>query len=136
MTWLRSRLFRKPESGQGTIEYLGVAVLIAVLIASLAVAPVAPKLGTAIKDTVCKVAQPVLGGSCDSSEEKEPTPEDYMMECPVLTETNRHGSEVDVMFFTLGSGVTMKVTEMSDGSAEVQLIGDITAGANLEAAKA
>lgn len=135
MTWLRSRLFRKPQSGQGTIEYLGVAVLISVLIASLAVAPVAPKLGTAIKDTVCKVAQPVLGGSCNSSEEKERTPEDYMMECPVVTQTNRHGSKVDVLFFSLGSGVTMKVTEMSDGTAEVQLIGDVNAGANFELGK-
>lgn len=136
MTWLRSRLFRKPDSGQGTIEYLGVAVLISVLIASLATVPVAPTLGTAIKDTICKVAQPVLGGTCNSSEEKEPTPEDYMMECPVLTQKQRHGSEVDVLVFTLGSGVSMKVTEMSDGTAEVQLIGDVTAGANLEAAKA
>lgn len=136
MTWLRSRLFRKPESGQGTIEYLGVAVLISVLIASLAVAPVAPKLGTAIKDTVCKVAQPVLGGSCNSSDEKQRTPEDYMMECPVLAQTDRRGSKVDVLFVTVGGGMTMKVTEMSDGTAEVQLIGDVTAGANFEAAKA
>lgn len=136
MTWLRSRLFRKPDSGQGTIEYLGVAVLISVLIASLAVAPVAPKLGTAIKDTVCKIAQPVLGGSCNSSQEKEPTPEGYMVECPVVTQTNRHGSKVEVLYFSLGSGVTMKVTEMSDGTAEVQLIGDVNAGASLEAAKA
>lgn len=136
MTWLRSRLFGKFESGQGTIEYLGVAVLISVLIASLVTVPVAPKLGTAIKDTICKVAQPVLGGSCDSSEEKEPTPEDYMTECPVLTQKQRHGSEVDVLWFTVGSGMSMKVTEMSDGTAEVQLIGDVTAGANLEAAKA
>lgn len=136
MMWLRSRLFRKPESGQGTIEYLGVAVLISVLIAALVVAPVAPTLGTAIKDTVCKVAQPVLGGSCNSSEEKEPTPEDYMMECPVLTQTDRRGSEVDIAYVTLGGGTTLKVTKMSDGTAEVQLIGDATLGANFEAGKA
>lgn len=134
MTWLRSHLFRKPESGQGTIEYVGVAVLISVLIASLAVAPVAPKLGTAIKDTICKVAQPVLGGTCEG-QEPERSPEDYMPTCTVATDGRKTGSTLDVWIIKVGQDVSMKVEENSDGTAKVTLVTSGKGGVSLDVAK-
>lgn len=134
MTWLRSRLFGKSDSGQGTIEYVGVAVLIAVLIAALAVAPVAPKLGAAIKDTVCKVAQPVLGGSCETRE-AERSPEDYMPTCTVATDGRKTGSTLGVWIFEVGQDVSMKVEENSDGTAKVTLVTSGKGGVSLDIAK-
>lgn len=135
MKWIRLCLLRQRQSGQGTIEYLGVAVLISVLIASLAVTPVAPTLGTAIKDTVCKVAQPVLGGTCNSSEKHEHSPEDYMMECPVSAESRTKGTVEDVLYFSTHHGYTFKLTKYSDGTSTVEVVGYLGWGANLEATK-
>lgn len=143
MMWLRSRLVRERQSGQGTIEYLGVAVLISVLTASLAVAPVAPTLGTAIKDTVCKVAQPVLGGTCSSSngDENEGSDEapqpyaDHMMECPISSTSGSKGTTENAMIFTTKHGMKYKVKKNSDGTGDITVLGYGGYGGNVEAGK-
>lgn len=143
MMWLRSRLVRERQSGQGTIEYLGVAVLISVLIASLAVAPVAPTLGTAIKDTVCKVAQPVLGGTCSSSNGDEnegsdevPQPyEDYMMECPISSTSGSNSTATNESIKSEKYGMEFNIRKNSDGTGDVEVRGYGGRGGNLEAGK-
>ena len=128
--WSRAR-----EAGQGTIEYIGIAVAAGLIIAGLLAVPFGPRMASGINDIICGIfsESPFGGTSCAS--QKPITPEDYMTECPVLTTDQRRGSEVDIAFVTLGSGVSMKVVKMSDGTAQVSLIGDVTAGANFEAAK-
>ena len=143
MMWLKSRLARERQSGQGTIEYLGVAVLISVLIASLAVAPVAPTLGTAIKDTVCKVSQPVLGGTCNSSsgdenersDEASQPYEDYMMECPISSTSGSKGTATNEMIKSEKYGMEFHIRKNSDGTGDVEVRGYGGRGGNLEAGK-
>lgn len=136
MFTLQKRLARLRESGQGTIEYLGIAVCISVLIASLSVSmtPVGQNLGSSIQKVICQIASPVTGANCGDPENYDP--EEYMVNCPVIGDSQQRGSAFDVAFVSLGGGMTLKVVKMSDGTAQVSLIGDVSAGAKYELAKA
>lgn len=55
MRTLTSRVQKLRQKGQGTLEYLGIAVLIAVLIAGLATFPIGDAISKGLRGTICKI---------------------------------------------------------------------------------
>lgn len=56
MRTLRTRLKNLSQRGQGTIEYLGIGVLISVLIAALVTFPVGDAIGKGLRGVVCQIS--------------------------------------------------------------------------------
>lgn len=55
MRTLLLRVQKSRQKGQGTLEYLGIAVLIAVLIAGLVTVPVGDAIGKGLRGVICKI---------------------------------------------------------------------------------
>lgn len=56
MSTIRARLKSLAQQGQGTIEYLGIGVLIAVLIAALVTFPIGDAIGKGLRGVVCQIS--------------------------------------------------------------------------------
>lgn len=56
MSTIRTRLKRLAQRGQGTIEYLGIGVLISVLIAALVTFPVGDAIGKGLRGVICQIS--------------------------------------------------------------------------------
>jgi|GEM_PF-2080470 len=55
MSTIRARLKSLAQRGQGTIEYLGIGVLISVLIAALVTFPIGDAIGKGLRGVVCQI---------------------------------------------------------------------------------
>lgn len=67
MQHLKHRLHARAQKGQGTIEYLGIAVLISVLVGALVTFPIGDRIGQAIEATACKVFHSAQGSDSRTS---------------------------------------------------------------------
>ena len=56
MSTIRARLKNLAQQGQGTIEYLGIGVLISVLIAALVTFPIGDAIGKGLRGVVCQIS--------------------------------------------------------------------------------
>ena len=77
MSTIRTRLKNLSQRGQGTIEYLGIGVLICVLVAALVAFPVGDAIGKGVRGVVCQishVASPSSTFDGTSRENTSPAP--------------------------------------------------------------
>lgn len=77
MSTIRARLKRLAQRGQGTIEYLGIGVLISVLIAALVTFPIGDAIGKGLRGVVCQIthaASPSATFDGTSRENTSPVP--------------------------------------------------------------
>lgn len=73
MRTLRTRLKNLSQRGQGTIEYLGIGVLISVLIAALVTFPVGDAIGKGLRGVVCQISHAASPSSTFDGTSRENT---------------------------------------------------------------
>ena len=107
------------ERGAGTLEYIGVATLIAAVFAALAVVPLAPNLSSALRDAVCKITNQ---GSCDYARP--------VVRCTTGSRDRTVGASVTAFFVKAGHDDKYTLTTYGDGTAEIALADSYQLGAS------
>jgi hypothetical protein len=98
------------DRGSGTLEYVGVATLIAAVFAALAVIPLAPSMAESLRESLCTITHQ---SSCGYA---RPT-----VRCTTATRDRTVGASVTAFFVKGGHDDKYTVTTYGDGTAEVAL---------------
>lgn len=115
----------RSEIGSGSLEFVGVVILAAVLVAAGvgAVASSSP----AIKETVWAQICRITGGECPAGE--APSNTAYKpADCAIHTSDNSINANVDVAFVRLAGGGTVRRINKSNGEVEITLLNEGRAG--------
>jgi Flp pilus assembly pilin Flp len=112
----------RDDSGQATIEHLGLVALVAiVLLAAGAIAAVAgPGLSNRVTTAMQRALCTVVGQQCPTLEQ-EP--------CPLLRTDRTLATRISVGWLRLGNDRALAIERRSDGTYEINLIEGIGAGA-------
>lgn len=126
------------ERGAGTLEYLGVAVVAAVIIAALLMVPMGPKMAEGVRSIVCGISahSPWGAGGC-SDDANTPQP------CTIASSENSRESGLGVsvripkipilkVSGEAGDGTAVMLEETSDGEYIVTVADSVYGGAGLE----
>ena len=107
------------QSGQGTIEWLGVLLVVAVLLG--VVVTLVPSLAPTIRqNTICAVQRVFqMSSSCQASPGNKPSNE---VVCATSTQTNVASDEVSVLFVKADNNHTLIKTTYSDGEVQYTLV--------------
>lgn len=117
---MHRRRFPARQSGQGTIEYIGIAVIAAIIIAGIVAAPLAPNMTSGLEKIICGVLKNSPFGGKGVCSPPEPP------KCITATDSARNGSEAGIKVVNFKSGQGYKVTYYSDGSADLVETDDYT----------
>ncbi|MQA83304.1 MAG: hypothetical protein GEV03_01405 [Streptosporangiales bacterium] len=120
------------DSGQNTLEHMGLAVLVAVVVVlALASAPALRDLAGNFTQAVCRVVSAVGGGGgCAGSLPPEARPHEYYRPdaCLVSSSANTYGATGAIAVVTVGKEVSFLVERMSDGTVKVTAVQAGSAG--------
>lgn len=105
----RARRSSGRDEGAGVIEYIGVATVVALIVAALLVMPLGATLSGAVKQAICKLTN----GSCGYD---RPVPK-----CTTATRDRTVGAAATVFFVKGGHDDKYVIIEYGDGTAEVRL---------------
>jgi hypothetical protein len=108
--------------GQGTVEYLAVVLLVALVAgagAAVAAGGAGPGIATAVPRQLIRALCVVRGGACDRDRAA----------CPVRSQTTRAGATVTVAFVKLGRHHLLLREERSDRSVVLTLVEERSGGA-------
>lgn len=112
---LRSARGGSGERGAGSLEYVGLAVVVSVIIAGLVAVPWMPRVTTGIQGVICSILSHVPGGgSCGEGDDVAMTDEDFVPECTIGRNTVSRDSSIIIGPGNGGSGVTL-ITEQIVG---------------------
>ena len=113
---LRRRGLRLDDRGAGTLEYLGVVAVVAVLVGALVLGFVNSHYGENLSAQLCKLTSAVGGGSCPVPP-AERSPEDYIPpdECVVWSNGEDSSTGLTVVVDVQG-GETWVIEELGDGT--------------------
>lgn len=129
-----SRPVRAPgagkERGAGTLEYIGVAVTAALIIAALLMVPMGPKMADGVRSIICGISSHSPwgdGGDCGGNDPNTPP------RCMVASNENSRESglgasvrvpKVPILKFSgeIGDGVAVVLEETSDGDYTVSVV--------------
>jgi hypothetical protein len=106
------------DRGSGTLEYVGVAAMVGVILAALLVIPLAPTLSGAVRQVICKITQ----GDCGYARPK--------INCTLATRDRTVGAAATAFFVKVGHDDTYTITTFGDGKAEVALADGYQLGAS------
>ncbi|WP_293878872.1 hypothetical protein [uncultured Brevibacterium sp.] len=121
---MHRRRFPARQSGQGTIEYIGIAVIAAIIIAGIIATPMAPNMTSGLEKIICGVLKnSPFGGPEMCSPPKPP-------KCITATNSTRNGNEAGIKVVSFKSGQGYTVTEYSDGSVDVAITDDYSIEGN------
>lgn len=122
------------ERGAGTLEYLGIAVVAAVIILALVAVPWLPQITAGFNNTICRITSNLPGGI--SCEEQDPmTEEEYQPRC-VLSRGSQSGNiNGSVVVVDESGGASMAIEERSDGDYAVTLMDEHGIGLSFELLK-
>ena len=134
MQLLRRRLGVADDRGAGTVEYLGVILLVVAVVASLLMS--ATPVGQNIAAKICEALGTTCGTPAGSDVTAGPKPQPTDP-CTVSSSTQTGEAGVEIAFVDLGAGGTLIVEKLSDGTWDVTRINAGKAGvkADLVAAK-
>lgn len=121
---MHRRRFPARQSGQGTIEYIGIAVIAAIIIAGIIAVPMAPNMTSGLEKIICGVLKNSPFGSPEACSPPKPP------KCVVSTNSTRNGNEVGIKVVSFKSGQGYTVTEYSDGSVDVAITDDYSVEGN------
>lgn len=109
------------ETGNATIEYVGITALVATLVLAvlLAAGAAGVDVAGAFRNAVCGV----LGMDCDVTD-GELSAQRMPEQCVVATNLMAGEGSVDVAVVTLGGGASMLMTRLSDGTYTVTLFNE------------
>lgn len=111
MTRSRRRWVAGPaDRGSGTLEYVGVATLIAVVFAALTIAPLAPNLAESLRQSICRITNQSPCGYARP-----------VVRCTTATRDRTVGATVTAFFVKAGHDDKYTVTEFGDGTTEIAL---------------
>lgn len=121
---------RGAEAGQGSLEYLATIVVASVLTVAVLLSFTGSGFGDRIAKAVCdvKVALETSGAAACTS---DGTPVDYkppLDKCMFYGTQSTAGSEVKIIFFTIGNKYTFKETHFRDGHVELTFVGGADVG--------
>ncbi|WP_453974765.1 hypothetical protein [Brevibacterium pityocampae] len=129
---IRDLLRRARERGAAGVEFIGLTVVASIVIAGLVAVPWMPTATDGLQRIVCGVIADSPFSNVDGCEgiyDPPPTEEELQPECLVSDTRMTRGSEVKVVFVTLGSNMVMQVREYSDGTTRVTLLDEYSLGA-------
>jgi len=110
MSTLRTRLKNLSQGGQGTIEYLGIGVLISVLIAALVTFPVGDAIGKGLRGVICQISHSASSsGTLDGTNSRNASP------APTLAATVTTPNSTEIL-----AGNCPLAPEKADGKAEAK----------------
>ena len=127
---MHRRRFPARQSGQGTIEYIGIAVIAAIIIAGIIAVPMAPNMTSGLDKIICGVLKNSPFGSPEACSPPKPP------KCVVSTNSTRNGNEASIKVVNFNSGQGYTVTEYSDGSVDVAITDDYSVEGNFGLKKA
>lgn len=124
------------ERGQATVEYLGIAIFVALLIGTLAMVQAGPQIGTYMGQAVCKVGSLVPGGGCSEDSPFMAGPPEFEPDsCTIGTSGFSVEAELSILFIDLGGehGVSIAEVQHADGTVEYLVTheGEAHAGASV-----
>ena len=113
---LRRRGLRLDDRGAGSLEYLGVVAVVAVLVGALVLGFVNSHYGENLSAQLCKLTSAVGGGSCPAPP-MERSPEDYIPpdEC-VVSSTGEESNTGVTVVVDVQSGETWVIEKLGDGT--------------------
>ena len=110
MSTIRTRLKRLAQRGQGTIEYLGIGVLISVLIAALVTFPIGDAIGKGLRGVVCQITHAASpSATFDGTDSKDFSP------APALATTISTPNSIEIL-----AGKCPLAPENADGKADTK----------------
>ncbi len=116
----------RAETGSGSLEFVGVVILAAVLVAATVGAVASSSPG--VRDTIWAKVCEITGGGCTASE--APSNEDYKPEdCELYNSERKVSATVDITFVRLGGGATVQRVEKSNGDVEITILEEGRGGA-------
>lgn len=112
---------RRTEVGAGTLEFVGVAILAAVLVVATvgAVASSSPQVRESVKTQICRI----LGGDCSTGSGTTEAV-DLRPECEIYSEQNEVSATIDIAFVRVAGGGIVQRSEKSDGTVEITLLNE------------
>lgn len=116
---------RRGERGSGSLEFVGVVILAAVLVAAAvgATATSSPAARDKIWATICQIT----GGECSPAD--APSNEDYKPEdCEIYSAEERLNATVDIAIVRLEGGAALQRVEKSNGEVEITILDEGRAG--------
>ncbi|QNN54164.1 hypothetical protein [Nocardioides mesophilus] len=116
----------RSETGSGSLEFVGVVILAAVLVT--ASVGVVASSSPAVKQTVFAQICRILGNECDAGQ----APVNAAMkpqDCELYTAENKVSATVDVAFVRLAGGGTVQRSDKSNGEVEITLLNEGRGGA-------
>ena len=116
----------RAEAGSGSLEFIGVVILAAILVAATvgAVASSSPQVRDTIWAKVCQIT----GGSCAPA--SAPSNVDYKPEdCEIYNSERKISATVDITFVRLGGGAVVQRVEKSNGDVEITVLNEGRGGA-------
>jgi hypothetical protein len=116
----------RAETGSGSLEFVGVAILAAILVAATvgAVASSSPQVRDTIWAKVCQIT----GGSCTPA--NAPSTVDYKpKDCEIYNSERKISATVDITFVRLGGGAIVQRVEKSNGDVEITVLNEGRGGA-------
>lgn len=110
---------RRGERGSGSLEFVGVVVLAAVLVAAAvgATATSSPAARDKIWATICQIT----GGECSPAD--APSNEDFKPgDCEIYSAEERLNATVDIAIVRLSGGAALQRVEKSNGEVEITIL--------------
>lgn len=122
---------RRDESGQGSLEALGVMVLAALLVGAIVAATTAssPTMTSSITSSICKIV--TLGqGDCSTTTTEARSPDQYVppQQCTVDSTDNTTAVGVAVTFVKVEGGDTWKIENLGDGTSRLTRVTNTEVG--------
>lgn len=116
----------RTETGSGSLEFVGVVILAAVLVAATvgATASSSPTMRDTIWAKICQIT----GGTCAPA--NAPSNADYKPEdCEIYSSEKKISATVDITFVRLGGGAVVQRVEKSNGDVEITILNEGRGGA-------
>jgi len=102
----------RSQRGQTAVEYLGLLLLLAVVVAALLASPIGGTLSDGIRAAICRV----LGGDCETAAERRADGRPPLSECVLSSSDRGINGAVKAFWVELGGGVKALREERADGS--------------------
>ena len=129
------RAWTRSERGAGSLEYLGISVVVGVIILTLIAVPWLPQITAGFNNVICRVASNIPGEGISCEEQTPMTEEDFQPRCVLSRDSSTANVNGSVLFIDGENGASMVIEERSNGDYAVTIMDDKGIGASFDLAE-
>lgn len=124
------------ERGAGTLEYIGIAVAAAIIVAALLLVPLAPQMTAGIQNIICGVTSHIPGAGAACADQDQPFhDQEFHPRCVIARGSQSANLDGSILVVDGKTGASMAVEERSDGNYVVTIMDDEGQGLSADLVK-